>query len=55
MPSWPKEGQWDPAVHYKECSQQVKGCDPPPLLCRGEATSAALCPILGSSVQKENF
>jgi len=37
-------------VHYKECNQQVKGVDPPPLLCPGEATFRLLCPVLGSPV-----
>ena len=38
--------------YIKESGQQGKGGDPPPLLCPGEATSAVLCPVLGSSVQE---
>ena len=33
-------------------SQQVKGGSPSPLLCPGEAPSAVLCPVLGSTVQE---
>lgn len=40
-------------VHYKECGQQDEGGAPPSLLCAGEATPGVLCPVLGSSVQKE--
>ena len=47
-----QEDQWYPGVHYKECGQQVKGGDPPALLCPGEATSGVLCPVLGFSVQE---
>ena len=45
-------GQWDPGVHQEQCSQQVEGGSPPPLLCPGEAPSAVLCPVLGSPVQE---
>jgi len=47
-----QEGQWHPGVHQEECGQQVEGGSPPPLLCPGEAPSAVLCPVLGSSVQE---
>ena len=47
-----QEGQWYPRVHYKERGQQVKGGDPPPLLCPGEATFRLLCPVLSSPGEK---
>jgi len=39
-------------VHQKEHGQQVKGGDPPPLLCPGEVTFRLLCLVPGSPVQK---
>ena len=45
-----QEGHWYPRVHLKERSQQVEWGDPLPLLYPCEATSRALCPVLGSSV-----
>ena len=42
---------WCPGVHYKECGQEVRRGDPPPLLGPNEATSGVLCLVLGSSVQ----
>ena len=47
-----QEGQLHPGLHKKEHGQQVKGGDPPPLLCPGEASPGELCPVLGSLVQK---
>ena len=48
-----QEGQWYSGVHQEQCSQQVKGSDPPPLLSPGEATFGVLCPVLGSPVQRK--
>ena len=31
-----------PGLHQKQCGQQVKGSDPDPLLCPGEASPGAL-------------
>jgi len=45
-----QESQWDPGVHQEECGQQVEGGSPPPLHCPSEASSAVLCPVLGSPV-----
>ena len=39
--------------HIKKPGQQVKGGDPPPLLCPGEDTFRILCPVLGSSVRTD--
>ena len=39
-------------AHQKVCGQQVKGGDPPPLLCPGVATFRLLCQVLGYTVQK---
>ena len=36
----------------EESVQQVKGGDPPPLLCPGQATSGILSPVLGSLLQE---
>ena len=47
-----QEGQCYPAVHYEKPGQQIKGGDPPPLLCPGQATPGALCPVLGSPAKK---
>jgi len=47
-----QEGQWHPGVHHKECGQQGEGGSPPPLLCPSKASSAVLCPVLGSPVQE---
>ena len=38
--------------YIKECGQQVKGGDPFPLLCPGQATFRLLCSILGSPAQE---
>lgn len=40
-------------MHLKERGQQIKGDDPPPLLCPGGATSRVLCAVLGSSAQEK--
>jgi len=39
-------------VYKKRHSQQVKGGDPPLLLCPVEITSGVSCPVLGSPVRK---
>lgn len=46
-----QEGQLYFGVCYKEHGQQVEELILPPLLCPGEATSEAQCPVLGSPVQ----
>jgi len=47
-----QEGQWYPGVHDTERGQRGEGGDPPPLLCFGEATPGALCPVLGCPAQE---
>jgi len=47
-----QEGQWSPGVHSEECGQQGEGGSPPLLHCPSEASSAVLCPVLGSPVQE---
>jgi len=47
-----QEGQWDPGAHQEECGQQDEGGSPSPLHCPGEASSGAICPVLGSPVQE---
>ena len=37
-------------AHQKVCGQQVKGGDPPPLLCPGEATFRILFTVPGFPV-----
>ncbi|XP_059575969.1 receptor-type tyrosine-protein phosphatase S isoform X16 [Alligator mississippiensis] len=39
-------------LEFKVCCQQVKGSDYSPLFSTGEATSGALCPVLGPPLQK---
>lgn len=34
------------------CRQEVKGGEPPPLLCPGKTTSGVLCLVPGTSIQK---
>ena len=47
-----QESQLEPGVHLKERGQQIKGGDPPPLLCPGETSPGILYLVLGFPVQK---
>ena len=38
------ENQSIPGLHQKKHGQKVKGSDPAPLLCTGEASPGELCP-----------
>ena len=46
------KSQLHPGLYQKMCDQQVKGGDPGPLLCTGEASSEVLHPDVESSVQE---
>ena len=46
------DSQLYPGLHQKQCGWQVKGSDPAPLLCAGEASPGILCPEVESSVQE---
>lgn len=40
--------------NFSECCQQVRGGDPSPLFCTGEATLGIVSPIPGSSVEERH-
>jgi len=48
------ESQLYPGLHQRKHGQQVKGGDPTPLLCAGEASSGVLRPDVESAVQKRH-
>ena len=52
-PCYP-ENQPYPELHQKQCGQQVKGGDPAPLLCTGEASPGVLRPDVESAVQERH-
>ena len=51
---WSLESLPYPGLYQKQCGQQVKESDPPPLLFPGEASPGALCPDMESSIQKRH-
>jgi len=44
----------NPGPHLMKCGQHVKGGDSIPLLCCGETTPGALCPVLEQSAQERH-
>ena len=48
------ESQLYPGLHPKKCGQQVKGGDPAPLFCTGEASPGVLHPNGESSVEERH-
>ena len=48
-----QEGQQHPGLYQKQCGQQDKGSDCPPVLSTGEAAPQILCSVLGPSLQED--